>query len=205
MKFLNFQQLNLYGAGIILGNVWILTAKSLLFNPGQLLAGPRKVAIYPKYNTNLRTMVRNKAKFFRPAKIFCAPSTVSDVTSLQSDIALVKLAEPIPLGLPPHNFRHIKIVSGTEWFQKARIAGWGRSDIREPASSGNDLLEAEIKLPPWTYCMPSCKIITRLKAPYMGYPNSCFGDEGGPVVIKNPRSFEDELVGMIVFQDPSCE
>ncbi|XP_074596498.1 serine protease SP24D-like [Brevipalpus obovatus] len=195
---------NMYGGGAILSEWWILTARSVISNSKNLLEGPRKVYIYPKYDNNLRKIIRNGAKFFKPAKIFCPPHEVTDVLDQQTDLALIKLSEPLPLGLPPHNFRPVRIAKSTERGQSARIAGWGRAVRNEPASKMNDLMEAEISLPSFTICLPKCKIFTRIKSPIGGYPNPCHGDEGGPAVIRNPHTFEDEVVGVIVYQDSYC-
>ncbi|XP_074596484.1 uncharacterized protein LOC141851635 [Brevipalpus obovatus] len=186
----------LYGAGSILGAQWIVTAKSVIMSL-ESKATVKKFVIYPKYEKNLKKMLAKKPKSYSSEKLFCSPKEDSDWSTSQSDLALVKISEAIPLN---DKFQAIKIGHFTSRYTDIRVAGWGLSDKSDPSTSMNNLMYGDMSIFS-TGCYPKCKVMTRYGGLWKN--NVCHGDNGGPAVLKGDKK-PDELVGIVTGFDSGC-
>lgn len=190
-----------FGAGSILGEKWVITAKHVVMRNGSGYPPDWKIEVLPKYNNDIRKMASNKEyKRYYPKRIFCPPTDPSKI-SWATDLALLKLTEAIPLNRPPEYFQSIRIAEKINWTEHIVVAGWGKADGSDPSSQFNDLHYGEL-----SQFVVSCPNQCELMYNSVGAneSNVCHGDSGGPAVMRNKMTLIDELVGVTSYGDDNC-
>ncbi|XP_015795604.1 trypsin-3-like [Tetranychus urticae] len=170
----------------ILSPTWILTAAHCVKKET-----PHLYRVQANYN-NLRDQ---RQKFYEVRKII-VPSRRGDYAD---DIALVKLAEPLPLG---DKITTVKLPSyPPKSGQKVTVAGWGAVGKK----STDKLMTADFPLRSKTECgtvfrrqWNSGMICAGIKG-----VDACPGDSGGPLVIRGPTPRDDVLIGVVSW-GPIC-
>uniref|UniRef100_A0A1I8PFQ3 Peptidase S1 domain-containing protein n=2 Tax=Stomoxys calcitrans TaxID=35570 RepID=A0A1I8PFQ3_STOCA len=121
-------------------------------------------------------------------------------TTLQHDIALLKLDQPVPLRDP---IRPICLPVGTNHnfdFKPAIVAGWGLTS--DGGSSSSYLREVTVPVLTNAQCKAtsyqSMIVETMLCAGYLeGGKDACQGDSGGPLIVRESNFFR--LAGVVSF------
>lgn len=207
------------GSGVIIGKRWILTARHVIlptfvdtktryFNFSRPSTDNENIRVQPKYDNDFLKSYRHPG--FHAEKLFCYP--VSDdrpVYATDSDLGLIKLKNPIPLGKnSPYNFTKIGIYNKFLDYTTGipiQIAGWGRT-VPDQTRSDSRLRKAEI--------LSQDPEKHRLSLAYKPYQqicifkknqSSCNGDSGGPGVITIPPGGKSFLAGIVSYNaQPNC-
>ncbi|XP_074603039.1 uncharacterized protein LOC141856587 [Brevipalpus obovatus] len=190
----------LFGAGSIIGDKWIITSKPVAMDLEKSPPVRREMVIYPKYENDLSHMLTTKPKAYKVEKAFCAPKIQSDWKDSQSDLAVLKLTESIPLDKGPENFKSISMTGEKRKKVQLRVAGWGMTKSRDLSTSMGKLQVADMSFFEGN-CNPACRVMTQYGGLYA--TNVCHGDDGGPAVLKEENKPE-ELIGVISSMDSRC-
>ncbi|XP_074604121.1 kallikrein-4-like [Brevipalpus obovatus] len=191
----------LYAAGVIINSKWIITAKHVARN-GYLGDG---IVVTPKYD-NERTNLKEKLKYL-VIDYFCPQHSVF------ADIALMKLKKELPLERGPTKFKKIRLIQANHRLHTNEIvtvAGWGFVNATKgpgPISGtvSNDLRKADIKVRPEGECAPYDRFSSPEKFCSSGDSKGvCYGDSGGPVVIRGESPSKDILVGIVTGGGKRC-
>lgn len=186
-----------YGAGAILGDRWIMTAKSVAFvTSNGKVDSKKQLKILPKYDNDPNNM--KNAPRFEVEKRFCPKSGSSDWRESKTDLTVLKLDKPIQLN---DKIKSIQIIDRIDGLKKLRFAGWGMTDPNNKGSQFQTLRYANINLQGGS-CEEKCRI--KIQGPGGTQQAACHGDEGGPVVTKIKNSDADALVGLIAGFDEKC-
>ncbi|XP_074596494.1 mite allergen Eur m 3-like [Brevipalpus obovatus] len=197
----------MHGDGVILDEHWILTARhvaikyfadneSYYFNFTRM----NQIYVYPKFDNNISSWYLWPN--YRAEKLFCAHIPSDNlVYPTDSDLALIKLADPILLGNEsPYNLQKAKIYQGD-----MSIDYRDGYDIRVAAEIPNRSrlqYTREDQLASYLPYRP-CQQIG------IYFPNHCpcLGDSGGPAVVTTVGTGEEYLFGILSWvslSDPPC-
>ncbi|XP_074596496.1 prothrombin-like [Brevipalpus obovatus] len=186
---------DVYSAGSILDERWIITARHVVINPDTKMI--ENFEVVPKYGNKIEKITSSKSKRYKMSKIFCTPPEDD------ADLALLKLSEPIPLKKSPDYFEKVLLPNKMNWSLDIWAAGWGFKH-----GIGSSKFDAAITLQKGKLynlseqCSSSCKVF-HIKA--TNKVATCIGDSGGPAIIRNQGTSGDELVGVISGGKQFCQ
>lgn len=196
--------------GVIVGSEWILTAYHVVRDI--VGSGKAEILITPKYGNERKDLENQTRKRYHGKEYFCPPDTGFH----KNDLALVRLKESIPLNQEPYKFEKIQIIEADKRLddkQRLTIAGWGAQKMIHifwpvgfPVVS-DYLLKAEIEVRPDSVCYENFWFLYSAPGKFCASSkgqDSCMGDSGGPVVLRNGKS-GDILVGIISSGSPLCK
>ncbi|XP_074604144.1 trypsin-like [Brevipalpus obovatus] len=196
-----------YAGGVIIAPQWILTAYHVVEYAVKKMKA--HILATPKYNN--RQSVIKFLKKYRGIEYYCPP----EGDFVGGDIALVKLAEKIPLNRKPHVFKKIEMIKAGQQIsprQTLTVAGWGAYKmfkvvwpigIPVPAEM---LMKADIKIRPDKECYKNFLFIHSAPKKFCtlgSKKSSCKGDSGGPVVMR--QGGKEILVGIASASTALCE
>ncbi|XP_074596689.1 chymotrypsinogen 2-like [Brevipalpus obovatus] len=194
-------QVTNYGTGVLVGNGYVLTVKSLAFRmDGDAAVSEKDLSIFPNLKNDLKHPSYATLKPLKVEKRFCPPMEgYENILIDKLDLVLLKLKMtnkrdkayqsiiPVKKGLPDKKYRF-------------KIAGWGMTDKTDFNTKRGDLQVAGVSVT-FQNCVTECDLT--LVGEDDGTEKAvCFGDQGGPVVLykdKNPS-----LVGLILPAEKEC-
>ncbi|XP_074604233.1 mite allergen Der f 3-like [Brevipalpus obovatus] len=183
-----------FGGGSILADKWIITSRHVAYCEdfleytdtefsGKIYENQLRIA--PNYDNTLLGL--RKGTKYGVEKRFCYPKV-----NRKTDFVLLKLTQPIPLdGDGSEKFSAIPMIdpSRNDEVKSIIAAGWG-------ANNGANGIPSE-------YLMQTeLNMINKDDEWFIATGNNtsiCFGDSGGPGVIRNNQTSTDELIGIAAY------
>lgn len=160
-----------------------------------------KITTRPKYDNDLE--FSRDLPPYEVDKVFCHPMSDDYLVFLtDSDVALVKLKNRIPVGKPPYYFEKIgfyrKDLNPRKGYM-ITVAGWGQIELEEKDYEDRTdfrLRKANMPIRKFSgiheFYRPKQQIVV-----YKENVSTCFGDSGSPAVItKNGKQY---LVGIVSY------
>lgn len=196
-----------FGTGSILNNKWIITARHVVFNlepNSEFYDG--MVLVLPKYDNNYRKIVdKKKNNAYLVVKKFCYPRRRNE-SEVFTDFTLLKLHRTIHLKKRPNNFQAIKIPNPrtVNWNSKLELAGWGEVNSSVTGDLSDYLRTSEFKIEKGRKKHELCDLKDKLFCATAKKEGACFGNFGGPAVIKNRKTSTHELVGLTTTIGQNC-
>lgn len=196
------------GAGAILGPKWIITGRHMIvvMNKARKVQTVREqVAVNPKYTNDKHENAKRKS--YLSEKLFCHPLPEERKFWWNSDIALIKLSENIPLG-DSDGLKAIQIASNSDTKQldlPVRVAGWGKTDPGNHYGS-RYLMAIDTVRAPDSECDSR---YNNLRFPQLFCAGTdgrtvCQGDSGGPIIAKSKSTGNYVLVGTVMGGTGDC-
>ncbi|XP_074595421.1 chymotrypsinogen A-like [Brevipalpus obovatus] len=194
-----------FGGGSIIGDRWILTARHAAVHSDNFAEdGPvaeTSATVYPKYPTKkLKKFFKEKG--YKVAKRFCQPFKKGE-SHFVSDIAVLKLQDPIPLETDPHKFRKIDLADKFDEHGNVTVMGWGFTNHSYKVP--DKIQMAHLKIMDKKECADITGISSDGNRTFCvgGSTNVCNGDSGGPGVAKDEKGTESQI-GVIAAAPPNC-
>ncbi|XP_074596313.1 serine protease 55-like [Brevipalpus obovatus] len=193
------------GAGSILNERWIVTAKHIIPRGNETYSNDLPTYIYTNIDNTLKLGITSSVHPLQVVKKFCLPKKNNEHWS-KSDIALLKLGESIDL--KNSAFRSIPMAKPEtiDRMKNIVLAGWGYTKSEEERSftrylKSTEMIVARQNNQGKLLCTPSDGLICAQRIKGLG----CIGDSGGPAMIRNNKTQSYELVGVISAVDTKCE
>lgn len=184
-----------YGAGVLVGKRFVLTIKPVAFvMENNKAVHARKLRVFPKYDNDLHGSVYGREKALKVEKKFCMTKKAFHHSE---DLVLLKLEDDYP---EHYNVKPIEISPRLDKpTYRFHIAGWGMSQRGNFSSGRGRLRKAGVTVK--HDCTAACPLIWDVKDAGDGV-SACYGDEGSPVVTKNPEP--KLLVGLLLKPADDC-
>jgi len=158
-------------------------------------AGPRGIGVLETTQVNVTVGVHNRnegGQKIEVAQWIIHNQSIINKTTIENDIAILKLKEKIQVGPNVAVIDWRDSPSARYEGKEATAIGWGRTENSKPYWKGSDvLMEVQMKVLPRSH--EDCKISipgdpdTKVCAegPYVTGKTTCKGDSGGPLFISH--------------------